>query len=163
MLFTVWIEKVNKGMESSGYVSRIENLKRHFKDLHSLSQIHSNYEEKITSTIENWNNIISESPLTIDEFLLSKDDKNIMNELNQLDQNSFTFRYPSLKEGAEDVMQQSDWKHDKTQLFPMSGLPKKSGYFFDHVKIVNSLHDFNLRLNGIKDCIGGIGSCIEEY
>jgi hypothetical protein len=36
-------------------------------------------------------------------------------------------------------------------LLPKTGLPKESGYFFDHIMVMNSLHDLNMELNAIKN------------
>lgn len=162
LLFSVWLEGVNQDLELSAHVSSMEGLRKHFTSLHLLSHIYADYEKKIESVIQNWNSEISEEPPSLDESLLNKDEKIILDELDGVDSNSFTFRYPSLKRGPEDVIQRSDWKHDETQLFPTTGLPKESGYFFDHIKAVNALHDFNMRLTNIKNYLSGIGGYIGD-
>ena len=162
LLYSVWLEGVNNNLELSANISSIKNIRSHFPNMHSLSQIYTDYENKIKSVIENWNMEISESHPSLNQLLLNKNDKIILDELNRSDPTSFTFRYPSLKKESEHMIQRLDWKHDETQLFPKTGLPKESGYFFDHIKTVNSLHDFNMRLTDIKNSISGTGDYIEE-
>lgn len=162
VLLSAWLDGVNRDLGLPACYSSMRGLRSHFTNLHSLSQIYADYEKKIRSVIEGWNKEIAEEPPSLDELLLNTDDKNVLDELDASDLNSFTFRYPSLKKGSEDVIQKSDWKHDKAELYPISGLPKQSGYFFDHIKAVNSLHDFNMRLTAIKNSLIGIGAYIED-
>jgi len=162
LLFSVWLEKVKNETLSSGDITEIETLKEYFKSPHSLLEIYNNYQSRVKKVIENWKSKILDNPPELDRLTLKTDCEYILNELNELDTKSFTFRYPSLKKGSIDVIQKADWKHDASKLYPNTGLPKESGYFFDHIKSINSLHDLNTDLTNIRNYFNSISDYIGE-
>jgi len=160
LLFSVWLEQANENLGVSGYVERVDKLRSHFPQSHSLQRIYDDYARRVASTLENWNSENCEEPPSLQELVLNPTAHTVLQELDAGDPHSFTFRYPSRRSGTQDVMQRCDWRHDATQLYPATGLPKKSGYWFDPIKTANSLHDFNLQLSNIKAYLGGIGDHI---
>lgn len=75
--------------------------------------------------------------------------KKILAEIDEADTTSFTFRYPSLKKDNVDHLQELDFKYDESELLPKTGLPKKSGYYFDHLKVINNLHKLMKEMKSI--------------
>jgi hypothetical protein len=43
------------------------------------------------------------------------------------------------------------WQWDESSLFPTTGLPKRSGIAFTHIKVMNALHDLVSELSDIHD------------
>ncbi len=161
-LFSVWLEAVNQNIDTSGYVSSIEQLRRNFSNVHSLSSLYNDFSDSIKIAINNWSNEFSDEPPSLNEFFLNHQNKTILDELDEADPSSFSFRYPSIKNGQTDEIQKLGWKHDPNQLFPQSGLPKRAGYFFDHIKTVNSLHGLNTELTRIVNLSNSIWDYIGE-
>ena len=162
LLFSVWLQKVNMDLEESGYITSVKRLRDHFPKVHSLSDIYSEYKRNIQAVVTNWNTDISSDVPPVDKLLISNRAEDILNELNQIDPGSFTFRYPSLRHQEEDKIQQLGWRHDQSKLAPISGLPMESGYFFDHIKSINALHDLNSEFSEVKNFLGGIGCYIDD-
>jgi hypothetical protein len=95
-----------------------------------LHNLYNNYESRITAVINNWNtNEVLEKP-EINLLLLKPTKMEMLKELDETNETSFRFRYPSLKQEDADSLQKIDWKHDSSMLFPKTGLPKKCGLFF---------------------------------
>lgn len=155
-LFSVWLKSVSEHVETSGYVSSITRLRSSFSSSHSLSILYDDFKDSIQIALDAWNTEIFEEPPSIADFFLTAESERNLFELSELDPNSFSFRYPSLKNEQVDEIQKLDWKHDPTQLFPKSGLPKMAGYFFDPVKAVNSLHDLNTEFTKIVNLSNSI-------
>ena len=59
-------------------------------------------------------------------------------------------------------MQEMSWVWDAEQLFPETGLPKKAGVMFEHIRVLNSLHDLFRELSDIADYHDANYSYIDE-
>jgi len=163
VLYTAWLENLNKDTGKSGVVSHINDLRKRFpKEQHGLVDIYNCYCVKINCIVGSWSTEITEEIPDRSKLLLNSKQKDVLKELNELDTKSFTFRYPTLKKGAVDVIQKADWKHDALKLYQNTGLPKESGYFFDHIKAVNSLHELNTSLVNISNYLNAIWDYIAE-
>lgn len=168
-LFSEWLKAVNENIRTTGYVSSIVALKKIFSKLHSLSSLYADFKDSIQQAIQGWNSEIFQQAPSLKELVLSPHSEKILTELNEIDPNSFSFRYPSLKNGQTDEIQRLNCKPQPVELLPKTGLPKESGYFFDHIKTVNSVHDLNSELskivnlcNSIWDFVGDMQDYIQE-
>ena len=87
----------------------------------------------------------------LNHFLLDNETTEILKELDKTDRTSFRFRYPSTKIDKIDVLQEVGWKHDDNNLYPITGLPKESGHFFNHLSVINSMHKLVKNLQEIMN------------
>lgn len=153
LLNTVWFEDIQNNPLSPVRQS-YHNFKEIFKDTkpHQLFDLYNKeYRARIEKVINNWNTTAIPETLELSSLLLSQESQEILKELDEADNSSFRFRYPSLKQDKIDYVQKSGWNHDDEKLLPKTGLPKESSYFFDHIKVINSLHKLITEMKSIHD------------
>ncbi|MEW6408646.1 MAG: hypothetical protein AB1488_00840 [Nitrospirota bacterium] len=140
LLYAFWFEELQNNHLSSGRKRQVDNLRSKINNPHNIYELYMDYENEFKNLIGRWNSEkLSDAP-EVDKMLLSTEGKKILKEIDETDKTSFRFRYPSLKVEKADQLQELSWRHDESQLLPITGLPKRAGYFFDHVKVINSLH-----------------------
>jgi hypothetical protein len=169
LLYLFWFNELQKNVLAPGYILKLDNLKGKFfqaredyRDVHNISKLYKNYKSGIENTINNWNtNDLSAAP-ELKSLLLSDEGEDILKEFHMVDETSFRFRYPSIKVEKSDYLQESNWRYDETRLLLNTGLPQKPGYFFDHVKVINSLHHLMQELFSIEAYLGVCWSYIGE-
>lgn len=159
ILYVTWYEELLTKPLTNGYKAEIEKIDND----HNISGLYSKYDKKVKKLMQNWGTDILGEPLEDDGWLLSERSQKILQELSEIDPQGFNFRYPSIKsfitkfdDGKESEVPiqkllKTSWKWDETELFTETGLPKKQGIAFTHVKVVNALHDLISELSGIQD------------
>jgi hypothetical protein len=158
LLTTIWLKELQNTSHLSSEKKEICDLRKEISKPHNLLNIYNDYISRITSVINNWNtNEIPEIP-DISLLVLKPVEIDMLKELDETDETSFRFRYPSLnnKKNNIDSLQQIDWKHDKSMLMSKTGLPKKAGYFFNHIEVMNNLHELIIGINNIVEYSQGI-------
>ena len=147
LLYVIWFEELQHNHLSSGYKTQIDNL----KTKHELADLYEKCNDNLKSLVSGWNTEKLSNPPQLDKMLLTAQGEDILKEIIEADKKGFRFRYPSLVgrktkamnsniDRKKHCLQRADWKHDNKELLPITGLPKKAGYFFDHVKVINALH-----------------------
>lgn len=153
---TIWLEELQNSSNLTTRKVEFSNLKKEFGNPHKLLDIYNLYTTRLTQVLGNWNlDAMPEVP-EINYLVLGPDEKEIMEELDKSDETSFRFRYPSLKNGVTEALQQIDWHHDTSKLLPKTGLPTEAGYFFNHISVINSLYELVNELKKIKNYFEGI-------
>ena len=156
LLSAIWMEELQSDPHLSVDKEEFANLKRELGKPHNLLTLYSDYVSRIRGVIHNWNTgDIPETP-EINLLLLQPPELEILKELDESDETSFRFRYPSLKQDFTDSLQKIGWIHDANMLLPKSGLPKKAGYFFDHIFVINNLYKLISELKAIKNYFAAI-------
>ena len=163
-LYAAWYEDLTKDPLRRGYKAEIEKIELE----HAPAKIYDDYKRNLKAVLEKWDpDEIGEVPEP-DKILLSQHAEIILSELTEADPKSFRFRYPSLihrNPGKKDKihkMQEMSWVWDAEQLFPETGLPKKAGVMFEHIRVLNSLHDLFRELSDIADYHDANYSYIDE-
>ena len=148
LLYAGWYEELLKDPLASGYKAQLEQIENE----HNLYRLYSKYDEKINRVIGSWDtDQIPDTP-KLENLILSERGQKILEEISEADPSSFRFRYPSLKHAPRDQrLQEMSWQWDESSLFPMTGLPKRSGIAFTHIKVMNALHDLVRELSDIHD------------
>jgi len=145
-----WLEDVQQDLLCSGHKVKVENLKKR----HDMETLYAEYTEKIKEIVSKWNREKLSEPPEIEKMLLAERGEVILNEIIEANENSFRFRYPSLRQ-KEQAKQKAEelqiiaWDRDDKALFPITGIARKAGYFFDHVKVINTLHELNKEMREI--------------
>jgi hypothetical protein len=157
LLNTIWLEELQINPRLSVKKEEFTNLRRELlRKPHNLLDLYNSHEDQIANVISNWNiGNIPEIP-EIKYLVLKVNVKEMLSELDEADRTSFRFRFPSLKQDDLDSLQKINWHHDKSMLFPKTGLPKKAGYFFDHVVVINHLYELINELKAIANYFKGI-------
>jgi len=96
------------------------------------------------------------------KILLGQEGEEILKEIDEADRTSFRFRYPSLKRNQTDHLQEINWQYDDSQLLSKTGLPKNSGFFFDHITVINSFHKLIMEIKAIASYLGACWDHIGE-
>jgi hypothetical protein len=148
LLYAHWYEELSKDPLASGHKAQHESIEKE----HNLQTLYSKYDEKINQVLRSWNtDQIPDTP-ELAKLVLSKRGQEILEEISAADPSGFRFRYPSLKHAHRDQrLQKMSWQWDESGLFPLTGLPKRSGIAFTHIKVMNALHDLVRELSGIHD------------
>jgi len=150
LLSTIWLEKMQTDPHISVEIAEILNLRHELGGPHKIGDLYSNYEQRIKNVVSTWNYTdIPEKP-ELNYLVLSSTATDMLKELDQSDETSFRFRYPSLKTGNVDSLQELHWHHYPSKLFSKTGLPKEAGYFFNHVAVINNLHELITALQEIE-------------
>lgn len=156
LLNAIWLEELQNDPHLSVKKEVFVNLRRELGKPHNLLNLYNNYFAKITGVISNWNiDEIPEKP-EINLLMLKPAEMEMLKELDETDETSFRFRYPSLKQEDKDSLQKINWQHDSSMLLPKTGLPKEAGYFFDHTNVINHLHKLISELKAIENYFKGI-------
>jgi hypothetical protein len=156
LLDSIWLEELQSSPHLSVEKDVFVNLRSEFNKPHNLLNLYNDYLTQISNVISNWNTgEIPEIP-EITKLTLPINELELLKELAQSDESSFRFRYPSLKQGNLDSLQKINWQHDPSMIFPKTGLPKEAGYFFDHVFVINHLHELIIELKAIETYFRGI-------
>ena len=166
LLNVIWFEELQSNPHLSGRKEEFVKLRKEWEKPHHLFNLYNDYVKRITTVIGNWK--VDEIPAVpeIDELVLKSTEKEMLKELDETDETSFRFRYPSLKQGDSDSLQKIDWKHDPSMLFPVTGLPKEAGYFFDPVSVMNHLYELVTKLKAIQnhfECYSAHQGIINDY
>lgn len=163
-LYAAWYENLTKDSLRRGYRSEIDKIATE----HSPAKIYEDYKGNIKTVLSKWDpDEIGEVP-EFDRIILSHHAESILSELTEADPKSFRFRYPSLihrKPGNKDRthrMQEMSWSWDEEKIFTETGLPKEAGVMFDHIRVLNSLHDLFRELSDIADYHDANFSYIDE-
>lgn len=155
-LNAIWMEELQRDPHLSVEKEEFTNLRKELGKPHNLLNLYNSYLKRVTDVIQNWNtDEISDVP-EIDLLILKTEGLEMLKELDETDETSFRFRYPSLKQGEIDSLQKIDWQHDPSMLYPKTGLPKQAGYFFNHVNVINNLHKLITELKAIENYYKGI-------
>ena len=111
--------------------------------MHYISDLYAKYEEMIRTIMESWDSDRLGRFPEIGELILSERGKDILVEFAETDPLSFRFRYPTTKNEFcnQHRLQKISWQWDESELFPVTGLPRRAGFIFDHLKVLNTLHD----------------------
>lgn len=153
---TIWLEELQSSEHLTSRKVEFANLKKEFGKPHKLIEIYNIYTTRLTQVLGNWNlDAMPEVP-DINMMVLGTDEREMLTELDKSDETSFRFRYPSLKQGDTEALQQLNWHHDSSKLFPKTGLPTEAGFFFDHVFVINHLYKLVGELKKIKGYFEGI-------
>jgi hypothetical protein len=169
LLYAIWLEELKDNHLSQGSKKQILNLN---KD-HGLADIYKKYDDKLKNLNSSWDKENLLQLPKLEKILLPTESKEILMEIDEFDKKSFKFRYPSLTAGKTKVangkkksidhLQELDWKHDYTQILPLTGLPKKAGYFFDHLRVINSFHPLIKEIRLIESYLSANWDYISEY
>lgn len=148
LLYATWYEELLEDSLASGYKATLEQIEND----HNLQRLYSIYDEKINGVMQCWDtDEIGDIP-ELEKLILSERGQKILEEISEADPSSLRFRYPSLKHAHRDQrLQKMSWQWDESGLFPVTGLPKRSGIAFTHVKVMNALHDLTRELYDIQD------------
>ena len=148
LLYATWYEELLDDSLSSGYKAQLEQIEND----HNLQRLYSIYDKKINGVMQCWDtDEIGDIP-ELEKLILSERGQKILEEISEADPSSLRFRYPSLKHAHRDQrLQKMSWQWDESGLFPVTGLPKRSGIAFTHVKVMNALHDLARELSDIQD------------
>jgi hypothetical protein len=165
LLNTVWLDNIQ-----SNPLSPVRQTYFNFREIfnrrgvHHLSDLYKKYQERIESVIATWNTREFPETLELSSLLLSNEAQEILKELDEADNSSFRFRYPSLKQEQDNLehIQKAGWNHDNEKLFPKTGLPKESSYFFDHIKVINGLHQLIHEMKSVHEIFDGFNSFRDE-
>jgi len=152
LLNTAWLNKLQQNPLSSISQSNLK-LKEVFNSLrpHGLFNLYTEYQNRIENVICNWDTKIINETIEISNLILNQNAQEMLKELDEVDVESFRFRYPSLKQEGLDYVQKAGWNHNREKLLPKTGLPIESSYFFDHIKVINSLHELVKEMKSIQE------------
>ncbi|NTU44125.1 MAG: hypothetical protein HGA99_01185 [Chlorobiaceae bacterium] len=152
LLNTVWLDKLQQNPFTTVRQTSLK-LKEVFNSIepHRLFSLYTEYHNRIECIIGNWNTEIISETLEISNLVLNQNAQEVLRELDEVDRTSFRFRYPSFKQERLDYVQKAGWNHDKDKLLPKTGLPIESSYFFDHIKVINSLHELVKDMKSIQE------------
>ena len=165
LLSTHWLGEVQHDKLSSGLKTEVKKLAKK----HGLTRFYDEYKDRIKLVINEWDKEDFSKPPELDKMLLTGRCEGILKEIEEAGIGSFRFRYPSLAEGKTcdgkkmDQLQVLAWKFEESQLFPITGLPQKAGYFFDHIKVINSLHEIIGEIKSIASYHGACWDFIGNY
>jgi len=155
ILTAVWLEDLRGDPWLSTQRSTFEKLKKLFNTPHSLAELYNDYVTRISLVIKAWDAGSNLDLIDLNQVSLNSNSKQVLAELDEADKTSFRFRYPSLKHGDSDHLQEIAWRHDAGMLLPNIGLPKETGYFFDHRVAMNHIYDFVTELRNIVSYFDG--------
>lgn len=160
LLSAIWLEELQRNshlpIEKDVFENLMQALGSKDKKQHALIDLYNSYLTQITNVIQNWDiEKIPDIP-EVNLLILKPEEIEMLKELDEADKTSFRFRYPSLKQGKTDTLQKIDWQHDPSMILPKTGLPKESGYFFDHVNVMNNLHKLVGEIKEIENYFAGI-------
>lgn len=168
LLYAIWLEELKDNYLSQGSRTQILNLNKE----HGLADIYKEYDDKLKNLISSWDKKNLLQLPKHEKISLTTESKEILKEIDEAGKKSIRFRYPSLIVGKTkaangkvisiDCLQELDWKRDDTQLLPLTGLPKKAGYFFDHLKVINSFHPLIKEIKSIESYLDGYWDYISE-
>lgn len=162
LLFVAWFNELQEDFLLSGNRIHYDNLKSYFKKPHNLYELYKDYQHRLEDVIARWSIKRGSYHPKLDKMLLSTEGEEILKEIDEADRTSFRFRYPSLKTSDKDHLQELNWTYDDSQLLPKTGLPKEAGFYFDHVKVINSIHKLIQEMKAIESYLGGCWDCIGE-
>lgn len=156
LLNAIWLEELQTNPHLIVKKEEFLNLQSKLGKPHNLLNLYTSYVNRITMVIVNWN--VTEIPEIpeLDNLVLRAAEMKILKELAKSDETSFRFRYPSLKKEDIDSLQKINWHHDQSMLLPNTGLPLEAGYFFNHVTVINHLHELINALETIEKYFKGI-------
>ncbi len=156
LLNTIWLEELQSSAHLTSHKVEFSNLKKEFGKPHKLIEIYNLYTTRLSQVLGNWNlDSMPEVP-DMNSLVFGTDEKEMLEELDESDETSFRFRYSSLKQGDTEAIQQIDWHHDSSKIYPKTGLPSEAGYFFDHILVINNLYKMIGELKKIKGYFEGI-------
>jgi hypothetical protein len=157
VLNTIWLEELQQNPHLPINKEVFVNLHNELGKPHKLLSLYNEkYLSRIQNVIFNWNtDELPEKP-DINFLVLKTEELEILKEFDEADELSFRFRYPSLNQSGIHTIQKIGWKHDTSKLYPISGLPKEAGYFFDHVKVMNNLYKLIMEIKAIELYYKGI-------
>lgn len=156
LLYSFWFEDLQKDNLSSGHVTKIQDLRKKLRKQHDIYALYKEYEKRTEDIISKWDSEKLREPPDITSILLSQECGELLKELDESDKSSFRFRYPSFRKEDVDHLHKLNWKYDERELFLKTSLPKTSGYFFDHIKVINGLH---LLMEGLQSIESYLGAC----
>ena len=163
LLFAAWFRELQDDFLSSGHRRRLDSLRGYFDKPHNLYDLYKDYQHRLEDVIARWNTKeLSDRP-ELDKMLLSTDGEDILKEIDEADRTSFRFRYPSLKAADKEHLQELGWRYDSSQLLPKTGLPTEAGLFFDHVKVMNSIHKLKQEMKAIESYLDGCWDYLGEF
>jgi hypothetical protein len=152
LLNTAWLNKLQQNPLSSIFQTNLK-LKEVFNSLkpHHLFNLYTEYQYRIENVVCNWNTKIIPETIEISNLILNQNAQEMLKELDEVDVTSFRFRYPSLEQEGLDYVQKAGWNHNREKLLSKTGLPIESSYFFDHIKVINSLHELINEMRSIQE------------
>lgn len=121
---------------------------------HELIDLYNKYRDKTRIVIKEWNKEELSDPPETKKMFLSKETEEILKQIDEASIKGFRFRYPSfLAHGEKNKtvhrLHELDWKFDENQHFPITGLPKKAGQWFNNIKVMNTFHALIKELRSI--------------
>jgi hypothetical protein len=169
LLYVFWFGELQNNVLAADNRLSLDRLKEKFiktkdqnNEIHNVAYLYDHYKSGMERILNNWNHETIPEPPEIQRILLSKIGEELLKEIYEADKDSFRFRYPSMKVSGSDKLQELNWKYDNDELLPNTGLPINSGYFFDHMKVINSLHDLMQEIVGIKSYLEACWSYIGD-
>jgi len=145
-----WFQDLQSNPLRDGCVAKSQGLAKDIRNKHDIWSLYSRYKEDIHRSIDNWDcEALGDLP-DINKLLLSLHSEQCLNELGNCDEDGFTFRYPNIKKQDGQALRMLDWSHDESELFSETGLPRKHGVFFDHIKVMNELHSIMTEFKAIE-------------
>lgn len=163
LMCLVWYDELKENLLETG---RKEQTKL-ISNLHNLEELYKKYEHSLQKTINLWDvQQLGEKP-DINLLKLSSQSAEALNELSQMDSTGFKFRYPTLRSPGQDKpcshhIQPLSWEWNEGKLFPITGLPKSSGVFFQHIKSMNAIYGLMAELINIAQYHDAIYDYISE-
>jgi len=160
LMYASWFKELQHDFVSStGARTYFNYLMKYLKPPHKLYDLYGKYREGLNDVNDKWDKLeLSEHP-QLERMLLRSEGEDLLKEIDEADDNGFRFRYPTIA----DYLQKQSWVDDISQLLPRTGLPKKAGFLFDHVKVINSLHKLIEEINSIESYLNSCWDYIGEY
>ena len=161
LLYVLWFQELQENILAPDKRTSIEHLrgkfikeKEKYSEIHNLTYLYGQYKSGMERILGNWDCESIPDPPDLQRTLLSKTGQCFLEEMFEADKDSFRFRYPSLKVKGADQLQELGWKYDDDEVLPKTGLPRNSGIYFDHIKVINSLHDLMIEIVSIESYLG---------
>lgn len=140
IMYTEWYHDVCQGQTSSW----LDLSREQVPSGHTLISLYDKYVSKHGSIYQK----SREEHLTLslpgaDELILSEKGVAILTEISAVDEKSFRFRYPSIKneDNRQHELQERGWQWNEDMLLPLTGLPRAAGIPFTHLNTINAIHD----------------------
>ena len=166
-MYSEWYNELHNDILARDIKVQIDHI-NHNHDLESL--YFCNYKEHIINIVNEWDvDKLGEKP-DINRIILSDSCEEFLREITKMDTDGFRFRYPSMKKTDTfdnsriyHELQQYGWEYNSNKIYEKTGLPNESGVNFDHLKVINRIHELFIEFDKIANFHGAIWSCLGAY